>query len=349
MTITIDTTLDGIALGDVGAAAQRAEAAGAAAAWIGEVNSDPFLPMLLAAEHTERLQVGTSVAIAFARSPMTVAMTAYDLQRASHGRFVLGLGTQVKGHVTRRFSMPWSAPAARMREYVQALHAIWASWEDESRLDFAGEFYTHTLMTPMFRPPRHGYGRPEVMVAGVGERLVHVAGEVGDGLFVHPFSTPDYVRAHILPGFEAGLAASGRGRSAATLACALLTATGGTDEQVDAAAADARRQLAFYASTAAYRPVLAAHGWEDLQPRLAELVKSGRWAELAAVLPDEVLTTFALVGRPDEVAAQLLERWDGVLDRASLVAPRRVDDDCWKRIHDAVAGAGDRSLVPGTN
>jgi probable F420-dependent oxidoreductase len=333
----LDRTLDGVALREVGAAAQRAEADGAGACWIGEVNSDPFLPMLLAAEHTSRIEVGTSVAIAFARSPMTVAMTAYDLQGASAGRFVLGLGTQVRGHVTRRFSMPWSSPAARMREYIQALQAIWASWQDGTRLDFAGEFYTHTLMTPMFCPAPHAFGRPKVMIAGVGERMVQVAGEVGDGLFIHPFSSPDYVRAQISPAFEAGLAVSGRQRSQVAVACALLTATGPTDEAIDRAAEDARRQIAFYASTPAYSVVLEAHGWGELQPRLAEIVKAGRWSALADIVSDEVLAAFALVGTPVQVATALHERWGGVLDRASLVAPSGVDEQSWRDILSAHA------------
>ena len=331
----LDRTLDGVALGEVGVTAQRAEADGAGATWIGEVRSDPFLPMLMAAEHTSRIEVGTSVAIAFARSPMTVAMTAYELAGFSQGRFVLGLGSQVRGHITRRFSMPWSAPAARMREYVQALQAIWASWLDGSRLDFTGEFYTHTLMTPMFRPEPHAYGPPRVMIAGVGERMVQVAGEVGDGLFVHPFSSPEYVRAHVLPAFETGLAASGRERSEVAVAAALLTATGPDDAAIDRAIEAARRQIAFYASTPAYARVLLAHGWGELQPRLSDLVQAGRWPDLAQVVSDEVLAAFALVGTPAEVATTLRERWDGVIERASLVAPNGVDDESWREINAA--------------
>jgi len=337
MSIAIDAVLDGVPLAKVGGTAADAERAGAAGAWIGEVNTDPFLTVAMAAEHTERLQVGTSVAIAFARSPMTVAMTAHEIQGFSNGRLLLGLGTQVKAHVTRRFSMPWTRPAARMREYVLALHAIWDAWREGSRLDFAGEFYTHTLMSPMFVPAPHGLDDPKIIVAGVGERMVQVAGEVGDGLFVHPFSSPEYVATHILPSFEAGAKEGGRSLPDLIVAGALLTATGQTPEAIAAATADARRQVAFYASTPAYRAVLDTHGWGDVQDEVATLVRAGRWNDLGSVLSDEMLHAFALVGPPAEVARQLHERWDGVFDRVSLVAPNGVDPASWKQIHDAVA------------
>jgi probable F420-dependent oxidoreductase len=332
MGIVMDKTLVGVPLAGMAEAAGRAEDGGAARAWVSEVNSDPFLAVLLGAEHTSHLELGTAVAIAFARSPMTVAMTAYELQGFSAGRFVLGLGTQVKGHITRRFSMPWSSPAARMREYVQALQAIWTAWQDGSRLDFAGEFYTHTLMTPMFRPAPHDFGRPKVVLAGVGERMVGVAGEVGDGLFVHPFSSPEYVRQTILPSFEAGVAASGRARQQVEVVAVLLTATGQTDEAIERATLAVRRQVAFYASTPAYLPVLEAHGWGHLQPELAQLVREGRWEDLAGQVTDEVLHTFALVGDPAVVAAEMTRRWGGVLDRVSPAAPDGVDEESWAQI-----------------
>lgn len=335
--VLLDRTIDGVPLGEVGEVAAGAEADGAGAVWIGEVNSDPFLPMVPAASATTRLEVGTSVAIAFARSPMTVAMTAYDLQAHSRGRFMLGLGTQVRGHITRRFAMPWSSPAARMRDYIQALHAIWDVWLDGGELRYNGEFYQHTLMPPMFRPTPHAYGRPRIMIAGVGPRLVHVAAEAGDGLFVHPFSSPEYLSASVLPSFEEGARAGGRTRGELTVACALLTATGQDDEARAASREAARRQIAFYASTPAYSGVLETHGWGDAQPELAGLVRGGRWADLAAIVTDEMLTTFALVGTPEEVGNELQRRWGGVLDRASLVAPLGVDRASWQQIQAAAS------------
>ena len=333
--VLLDRTIDGVPLAEVGQAAATAEVDGAGAVWLGEVNSDPFLPMVPAASATTRLELGTSVAIAFARSPMTVATTAYELQAHSQGRFVLGLGTQVRAHITRRFGMPWSSPAARMREYVEALHTIWDAWLLGGELRFEGEFYQYTLMPPMFRPPPHGYGHPRVMIAGVGPRLVHVAAEVGDGLFVHPFTSPEYLAGSVLPAFDEGMRAGGRSRDQLTLACALLTATGQDDESRGAAREAARRQLAFYASTPAYAAVLEAHGWGAAQPELAGLVREGRWAELAALVTDEMLSTFALVGTPSEVGVALQRRWGGVLDRASLVAPLGVDRASWLEIRAA--------------
>lgn len=334
-TIILDQTLDGATLDQVGEMARRAESAGAGAVWVGEVNNDPFLPMLSAALSTSTLQVGTSVAIAFARSPMTVAMSAYELQAVSRGRFVLGLGTQVRGHVTRRFGMPWSSPAARMADYVGALQAIWRAWLEEEALDYEGQFYQFSLMPPMFRPRAHEFGPPKVMIAGVGPRLVRIAAEVGDGLFIHPFTSPEYFGQQIEPMVTEGLSASGRTRNQVVVAAALLTATGPDAEAIERAADAARRQIAFYASTPAYTPVLAAHGWEALQGELASLVREGRWESLGEVIPDEVLRTFALVGSPHEVGEQLVGRWAGTLDRASLVAPTKVDQDSWLQIHAA--------------
>lgn len=341
--LILDQTLDGVALAEVGDVASRAERSGAGAVWVGEIRNDPFLPMLPAALSTSTLQVGTSVAIAFARSPMTVALSAYELQAASRGRFILGLGTQVRGHITRRFGMPWSAPAARMADYVGALHAIWRAWAHDEPLEYNGEFYQFTLMPPMFRPPHNAFGDPKIMIAGVGRRLVRVATQFGDGLFVHPFTSPEYYKQQIEPAVIEGLTSSGRARSQVTVAAALLTATGMNRSAVEQATEAARRQIAFYASTPAYAPVLATHGWEALQGELAHLVRKGQWDMLGQVISDDVLRTFALVGSPQEVGEQLVARWTGLVDRASFVTTKKVDDVTWSQIYAAAGpqpGAG---------
>ena len=327
-----DQTLDGSALDEAGEVARRAESAGAGAMWVSEVNNDPFLPIVPGALATSTLQLGTSVAIAFARSPMTVAMSAHELQAVSRGRFLLGLGTQVRGHITRRFGMPWSAPAARMADYVGALHAIWRAWLYEEALDYQGEFYQFSLMPPMFRPRPHEFGPPKIMIAGVGPRLVRVAAEFGDGLFVHPFTSPAYFGQQTEPMVIDGLTASARSRSEVVVAGGLLTATGADAETLQQAVEAARRQIAFYASTPAYLPVLAAHGWEALQGELTQLVRDGRWEVLGQAIPDAVLRTFVLVGSPEEVGEQLVDRWAGLLDRVSLLAPKKVDEVSWSQI-----------------
>ncbi|WP_375476545.1 TIGR03617 family F420-dependent LLM class oxidoreductase [uncultured Jatrophihabitans sp.] len=342
--LTLDRTLDGVGLAEVGEVARRAEDDGAGGLWLSEIGNDPFLPLAPAALATARVELGTSVAIAFARTPMTVAMTAHELQRASRGRFVLGLGTQVRAHVTRRFGMPWSQPAARMADFVQALHAIWDAWNGGGPLEHNGPFYQHTLMPPMFRPPAHDFGRPKVLIAGVGPRLVRVGSEVGDGVFVHAFASPLYYREVIEATVRDGLAASGRGRAEITVAGAQLVATGPDGRAIDAAAQAARRQVAFYASTPAYAGVLAAHGWDDLQPRLAALVRDGRWDELDSLVSDEVLQAFVLVGPPAEVGAQLRERWLGMVDRVCLVAPGGVSDADWRAVHAGLHAAQQTEL-----
>ena len=324
----IDANLGGF--DDVRASAAANEAAGYAGLWTGETQHDPFLQLLQAAEVTDRVTLGTSIAIAFGRTPMTLANTAFDLARYSRGRFVLGLGSQVKPHIERRFSMPWSHPAPRMREFVSALRAIWASWQSGEKLDFRGDFYTHTLMTPFFSPPAHEWGAPPVYLAGVGPRMTEVAGEVCDGFFFHAFTTPAYLREITLPALARGRTAggyTGSGMSALegfTIAGPAFTCVGRTDEELAAAMRGAKEQIAFYASTPAYRGVLEHHGWGDLQPELTRLSKEGKWQEMGDVIDDEVVRTFAAVGDVATVARELRERWDAAT-RLSFYMPYRVD------------------------
>jgi probable F420-dependent oxidoreductase len=323
--VLIDGTMAG-GFDHVKAAAAASEAAGYAGLWTGETQHDPFLQVLLAAEATEHVTLGTSIAIAFGRTPMTLANTAFDLARYSRGRFVLGLGSQVKPHIERRFSMPWSHPAARMREFVAALRAIWASWQDGVKLDFRGEFYTHTLMTPFFSPPPHEWGPPPVYLAGVGKLMTEVAGEVCDGFFFHAFTTPSYLREVTIPALQRGRLAGGAGSlEGFTIAGPAFTCVGRNDEELDAAIRGTKEQIAFYASTPAYRGVLEHHGWGDLQPELTRMSKEGKWKEMADVIDDDVVRTFAAVGDVPTVARQLRERW-GVATRLSFYIPYRADD-----------------------
>lgn len=312
--------------------ARRAEEEGYAAVWGSETSHDPFLPLALAAEHTTRLELGTGIAVAFARNPMTVASTAWDLNAYSRGRFLLGLGSQIKPHIEKRFSMPWSHPAPRMREFVSAMRAIWACWQDGTPLQFRGEYYRHTLMTPFFSPPPNQYGAPRVFLAAVGPAMTRVAGEVADGLLVHGFTTVRYLREVTLPAVESGLAASGRSRAGFQLSYPIFVVTGDTDEQLAEAASGTRKQLAFYASTPAYRAVLDLHGWGELQPTLNALSKQGRWDDMADLVPPEVLDAFAVVGEPDEVPALITERVGQLVDRVSLYTPYPIADDVVARV-----------------
>ena len=291
------------------------------AVWAAETSRDPFLPLLLAAEHTDKVGLGTGIAVAFARSPMTLANTAWDLNGYSKGRFFLGLGSQIKPHIEKRFSMPWSHPAPRMKEFISAMRAIWDSWQNGTKLEFRGEFYTHTLMTPFFNPGPSDYGPPKVFLAAVGEGMTRVAGEVADGMLVHGFTTERYLREKTLPAILEGLNASGRTRADFQLSYPAFIVTGGTEEQMEAAAAGTRKQIAFYGSTPAYRSVLELHGWGDLQTELNTLSKRGEWDEMGLLIDDDILNAFAVVGPPNEIPKLLLERYGDVIDRLSFYTP----------------------------
>lgn len=295
-------------------AARAGEAAGYAGLMSAETSADPFFPLLLAAEHTERVDLMTGIAVAFARNPMTLANVGHDLNAYSGGRFVLGLGSQIKPHITRRFSMPWSRPAARMRELVLAMRAIWSCWYSGTPLDFRGEFYSHTLMTPMFTPTNTQHGPPRVAIAAVGPKMTEVAGEVADGVIAHAFTTQKYMREVTLPAVERGLARSGRSRRDFTVLCPAFVVSGETDESFAASRRSVRQQVAFYGSTPAYRPVLEMHGWGDLGPELTQLSKRGKWVEMGERISDEVLETFAVVAKPEDVGRHLRERFDGLVD-----------------------------------
>jgi probable F420-dependent oxidoreductase len=315
-----------------GEGAKRAEDAGYAGVWVPETSHDPFLQLLLAAQSTERVDIGTNIAVAFARNPMTMAVQANDLQAYSKGRMILGLGSQIKPHIEKRFSMPWSHPAARMREFVLAMRAIWSCWNDGTKLEFRGEHYTHTLMSPFFHPGPNPYGPPRVMLAGVGELMTEVAGEVCDGFLAHGFTTERYLREVTMPALERGMAKSGRARNEFSISIPAFVVTGRDDAEMANAATATKAQIAFYGSTPAYKGVLDAHGWGELQGELNNLSKQGKWVEMGQAIDDEVLSAFAVVAEPEKVAAALKTRYTGAIDRLSFYAPYEAAPGTWETI-----------------
>jgi probable F420-dependent oxidoreductase len=315
-----------------GEGAKRAEDAGYAGVWVPETSHDPFLQCLLAAQSTERVDIGTNIAVAFARNPMTMAVQANDLQAYSKGRMILGLGSQIKPHIEKRFSMPWSHPAARMREFVLAMRAIWSCWNEGTKLEFRGEHYTHTLMSPFFHPGPNPYGPPRVMLAGVGELMTEVAGEVCDGFLAHGFTTERYLREVTMPALERGMAKSGRARKDFSISIPAFIVTGRDDAEMANAAMATKAQIAFYGSTPAYKGVLDIQGWGDLQGELNNLSKQGKWVEMGQAIDDEVLQAFAVVAEPDEVASQLKQRYTGAVDRLSFYAPYEAASGTWESI-----------------
>ncbi|MBV1892804.1 MAG: LLM class F420-dependent oxidoreductase [Ilumatobacteraceae bacterium] len=319
--------------------AAAVEAAGYSGAWTAEVAHDPFLPLLLAAEHTTDLELGTSIAVAFARNPMTLANTAWDLQAYSGGRFILGLGSQIKPHITKRFSMEWSQPAARMREMILAIRAIWNTWLTGEKLAFRGQFYTHTLMTPFFTPAAtdlNGFGPPKIFLAGVGELMTEAAGEVCDGFICHGFTTEKYLREVTLPALERGRAKAGKTMEGFEIVGPSFVVTGNSDAEIETAATATRQQIAFYGSTPAYRKVLEIHGWGGLQEELNSLSKQGEWEAMGALINDEILNTFAVVGKPEAVAPELSNRYGDIIQRISFYAPYDSDPERWASVIDAV-------------
>jgi len=337
--------VDAMISGNLPAAAANArslEQAGYSGVWTAETSHDPFFPLLLAAESTAGVDLGTSIAVAFARNPMNLANIGWDLQSYSKGRFILGLGSQIKPHITKRFSMEWSHPAPRMREMILAMRAIWDTWQNGTPLEFRGEFYTHTLMTPFFTPSASdwdGFGAPQVYLAGVGELMTEVAGEVADGFICHPFTTERYLRDVTLPALARGRAKAGRTMEGYGISGPGFIVTGRNAEEMEKAAAGIRQQIAFYGSTPAYKGVLELHGWGDLQTDLNTLSKRGEWVEMGRLITDEILDTFAVVATPDKVAEGLIARYGDVITRISFYSPGQLDDDGWAPVISALNAA----------
>lgn len=304
-----------------------------------ETQIDPFLACVLAAERTQRIDLGTAIAVAFARNPMTVALQANDVQTLSEGRFTLGLGSQIKPHIERRYSMTWSKPAARMREFILAIRAIWKSWETSEKLNFEGDFYTHTLMSPFFDPGPNPHGNPKIFLAAVGPLMTQAAGEVADGLLCHGFCTERYLREATVPALERGFAKSGRTMEGFEITAPAFVATGDTDEEIEEAVAMIRQQIGFYGSTPAYRPVLDVHGWGELHDELNAMTKRGEWADLGAMIDDEVLAAFAIVGTPDEAIAEIKKRYGDIATRITLTLPPGCEAERRKALFDSLRAA----------
>lgn len=283
-----------------------------------ETGHDPFLPLVLAAEHSKDIDLITAIAVAFGRNPLNLAALGNDLNSYSEGRFILGMGSQIKAHIEKRFSMPWSKPAARMREMIEAMRAIWANWYDGVPLNFRGEFYNHTLMTPMFTPTISEYGPPRVFIAAVGPMMTAVAADLCEGMLVHPLTTVDYLRNHTLPIIEEGLAGRGLKRSDFELSYPVFVVSGQTEEEFKESSKAIRERIAFYASTPAYKRVLESHGWENLQPELNQMSKRGEWVAMGNLIDDEMLNSFAVVGEPDKIVPMIKERYTGLVDRISI-------------------------------
>lgn len=315
-------------------AAVKAEADGYDGWWAFETQIEPFLGCAVAAERTKDVEVGTAIAVAFARNPMTVALAANDCQALSGGRFSLGLGSQIKPHITRRYSMPWSKPAARMREFVLAVRAIWKCWETDGTLDFEGDFYTHTLMAPFFNPGPNPHGNPKILMAAVGPLMTEAAGEVADGVLCHAFSTERYMREATLPALERGFEKAGRTREGFEITAPAFVVARDTDEEIAEGIATVKQQIAFYGSTPAYKPVLDMHGWGDLQGELQAMTKRGEWDSMSELIDDDVLHTFAVIGTPEEAIAEVNKRYGDICTRLTLTLPPEHDPERWGGLFD---------------
>jgi probable F420-dependent oxidoreductase len=322
-----DAVLPPIHLKEVPVIARVAEQAGFDCLWTSETQHDPFLPCALIAEHTQRMKFGTAIAVSFARNPANLAYTAWDLAAQSGGRFILGLGTQVKAHVERRFGMPWpDSVTGKLREQIGAVRALWDCWQNGTKLNYRGDYYKLTLMSPFFNPGplslpspagrgAGGEGRIPIYIAGVNTGLAKLAGEVCDGFHVHPFHSTRYLREVILPAIQEGANKAGRARADVAVSVTAFVAT--SPEERDFA----RAQIAFYASTPSYRPVFTLYGWQDLAEQLSAHAARGEWSEMPALITDEMLGEFCLIAEPGDLPAALKARYNGLADRLTLYSP----------------------------
>jgi len=306
--------------------ARAAEEIGFDGLWIGETQHDPFLPLALVAEHTSRIGLGTSIAVAFPRSPTVLAHIAWDLQRASRGRFILGLGTQVKAHIERRFGMTWEKPAPKLREMILAIRALWNAWQGDGTINFRGEFYKITLMTPVFNPGPIEHPDIPIYIAGVNEHLCRVAGELCQGFHVHPFHTTKYLREIVQPNIELGARKSNRTRADVQLCSAIFVATNDDEREM------VRARIAFYASTPSYRAVLDVHGWGAVGEKLGFLAARGKWDEMPALISDELLNEVAIIAPQEEVPARVHTKYAGLLDRVTFYAPFGLEEARWREL-----------------
>lgn len=331
------------ALADTARFARAAEGAGAEVLSVSEIDNDPMLQLTVAAGVTKRMRLMSNIVVAFARSPMTLATQAAALQEYSGGRLILGLGSQIKPHIERRFSMPWSAPSRRMGEYVRALKAIWSSWSTGERLSFDGEFYRHTLMIPEFVPTLT-YEPPKIFLAAVGERMTEVAGRHAEGVIIHSFATEKYISEVMVPALRRGAEAAGRTVSDLSVVATPFVIAADTDEGIASAREQVRRRIAFYGSTPAYRPVLAVHGWDELGVALTEMSKTAdpaRWEKMGRLVDDDVLAAFAVEGAPESVGALVVRRL-GVSANHVNINPNGIADlDTMLRVMTSIESAAE--------
>jgi probable F420-dependent oxidoreductase len=340
--VKFDTMLAG--LKEAPAHARRLEQLGVDGAFTFEGPHDVFTPLILAAGATKTLELATNVAIAFPRNPVQLAHQAYDLQLLSEGRFTMGLGSQIRAQVEKRYGASFDRPVARMREVVGALRAIFATWETGDPLNFRGEFWSHTLMPPLFNPGPNPYGPPPIALGGLGPQMLRLAAELGDAVYVMPFNTAVHFVGRSLPAIEEGLHRAGRGRSSLTVTGEVIVCCGRSEEELEAARVAGRWLVAFYASTPAYRPVLESEGWESLQPELNALSKSGRWDEMPGLIDDGMLAALAAVGSPKEVASDIAHRFGGLVDRVGFYTPYLISEETLAELADAMAAVAQHLL-----
>lgn len=343
MQLDVAVSVDANPLPTIAELARAADAIGFDALWTPETKHNAFLPLVLAAEHTKRITIGTSVAIAFPRSPMITAQIAWDLAAYSGGRFILGLGTQVRAHIERRFSAPFDAPVPRLRDYILALRAIWESWQSGTRLNHRGQYYQHTLMIPFFNPGQIDQPHIPIYIAGVNSGLAQLAGEQCDGFHAHPLNSAQYLREVLRPQIAAGAAKTGRDPAACAVAGSSFVITGADPQMRERLRNFVIQQISFYGSTPTYRPVLECHGWGEIGQQLSELAAQQRWAEMPSLISEEMIAAFAVEAEPDELGAALRERFAGLLDRVALYMPfvPGQHDDFWRKLVQDVGAAGD--------
>jgi len=323
----VEASIETRSLRDVPAAARTAEEIGYDGVVSSQTGHDPFLPLALAAEHTQRVTLGTAVAIAFPLSPTSLAHIAWDLQALSGGRLLLGLGSQVKGHIVRRFGISYAPPGPRMREYILALRAVWDCWQNGTKLNFQGDHYNLSLMTPYFNPGPIEHPHIPIYVSAVNPYMLRLAGELCDGVRLHAFNTAKYAREAILPNLEAGARKAGRRLSDIDICGGSFLVTGETEEEIERAKQAVRTQVAFYGSTRSYRSVFEAHGWGDVCLQLHEMSTQGRWAEMGDLITEEMLGEFAIVSPYDSLIEKIKARWSGIVTRTGLAIPIRKPED----------------------
>ena len=336
-----DVTIFPEDLNGAAALAKSVEDRGFAGLWTAETANNPFLPLAHAAVSTERISLGTAVSIAFPRSPMMMAQTAWDLAAQSKGRFILGLGTQIKPHIEKRFGTKWTAPVPRLREYVESLRTIWHSFQTGERLKYEGDDYQFSLLTPFFSPRPMDYHKIPIYIAGVNQGLAQLAGELCEGFHVHPFHTPRYLRETLTPAIEEGAEKAGRSRNDINLSCAIFVVTGRDQDEINQNTVAIKSQIAFYASTPSYKPVLEMHGWEDIVPKLNTMLRRNEWHEMWQEISDEMLEEFAVIAPPDELPYKVRDRYDGLLDRVGFYFPFKPEEEdkqiIWEHASKAVA------------